>query len=94
VPESLVRVPGLDSGFHVVFRGESYWLELDVATMRVTLDLQHHGLMGQPGEVERVGEGVWANERITGRSGVLAKEAFDAAEAALRAHIEEARAAN
>jgi hypothetical protein len=47
--------------------------------------------MGQPGEVERVGEGVWHEDRITARSGSLSPSGFDAAEKALRGHLEEAR---
>jgi hypothetical protein len=78
-------------GFSVVIEGERYWLDLDAKTKRVSVDLQHHGLMGQPGEVERVGEGRWADERIADRTGSLAPRAFDAAEAVLREHLREAQ---
>jgi hypothetical protein len=93
-PHAMTPLLDPGKGFCLLFRGESYWLDLDVKTKKVTVDLQHHGLMGQPGEVERVGDGVWVEERITERSGVLAGDAFDAAEVALRAHLEEARGKN
>ena len=81
-------------GFSIVFEGELYWLDIDPTTGRVTIDLQHHGMMGQPGVVERVGEGAWVNERVTAREGVLSSEGFDAVEAALRESVAEARRQN
>ena len=92
----MARAPILEpgKGLCLVFRGESYWLDIDVKTRRVTVDLQHQGLMGQPGEVERVGEGAWDDDRIAERKGALTESAWGAAEAALRAHLEEGRGKN
>ena len=89
----MTKTPILEAGegFSLVLVGERYWLDIDRKTGRVRIDLQHHGLMGQPGEVERVGEGVWLEDRITARSGSLSPSGFDAAEKALRGHLEEAR---
>jgi hypothetical protein len=81
----------VDRGFSVTLGGEKHWIEVEPATRRVTVDLQYHGMMGQPGEVERVGEGVWDGARIVDRTGVMSPAAFDAVEAALRAHADEAR---
>lgn len=78
------------TGLLVRFGGETYWVDMDVRTMRVTIDLQHHGMMGQPGEVERVGEGVWTEGGLAGRTGTIERAAFDAAEKALGAHLSEA----
>jgi len=92
----MAKTPILEpgKGLCLVFRGESYWLDIDVRTKHVTVDVQHHGLMGQPGEVERVGEGTWIDGGIADRTGVLTTSVFDAAEAALRAHVEEGRGKN
>jgi hypothetical protein len=78
-------------GFCVVIDGESYWLDVDARTKRVTIDLQHHGMMGQPGIVERVAEGLWSEERIAERTGSLAGAVFDAAEGLLGEHLRDAR---
>jgi len=86
----------VDRGLWMLHEGEKYWLDIHVGEDglgRVSIDLQHHGMMGQPGAVERVGEGVW-REGIVDRSGTLPAAAFEAAEAVLRENLSRARSEN
>ena len=83
----------VERGLSMVYEGEKYWLDIKPETRRVSIDLQHHGMMGQPGEAERVGEGEW-REGIVERSGTLSAAGFDAAEAVLRESLARARSEN